>query len=151
MKHRITFGFLFIAVLLISACGRPIPPNWAVPYIELFNKEASLRGVEVNAFDAEFVIVEKLEGPDAVIGRCYYTDVKIAVEEEFWKYASDTAREILIFHELGHCILKKGHSTSGIMRPRLLNANHYRRNRTRFLDELFFKPRYLYIWTSGII
>ena len=149
MKHQLTFILLSVALLLVSACGRPIPPDWAVPYMELFNQEAHVRGVDADAFDTEFVIVETIEGADAIIGMCYYADNRVEVEEKFWKYASDTEREILIFHELGHCALKKGHSDSGIMRPQLLNEDYYLRHRSQLLDDLFLLPRSFYVWSKG--
>ena len=49
----------------------------------------------------------------SILGQCLiYDDANlIVVDSSFWKTASDFNRRSLVFHELGHCLLGRGHRT----------------------------------------
>ena len=32
------------------------------------------------------------------------------IDIDFWNSASESAREMIVFHELGHCFLQRGHN-----------------------------------------
>jgi hypothetical protein len=43
------------------------------------------------------------------LAECNIDTLQISVSESYWLTASDLEREELVFHELGHCILGRGH------------------------------------------
>ena len=52
---------------------------------------------------------------DGVVGLCSHSAIKdkeIIIDENFWNRSSDFEREAIIFHELGHCALERGHEDS---------------------------------------
>lgn len=81
-------------------------------YVHLFEIE---QGVNVD-IDIQF---QKIELP--TVGKCYYAfytegpqkgqrvNLNIEIDPVFWEEANDTEREVLIFHELGHCVLNRDH------------------------------------------
>lgn len=110
-------GLLLLLGLTLSGC---VEKNYGVefnndlvPYFETFKQEAAKRGVE---FDNE---KEKIEGYIQVItteggiaGLCNPdTDRNrsVIVDSRVWNTADEATREYIIFHELGHCFLKRSH------------------------------------------
>ena len=85
-----------------------------------------------------------------VIGQCIHTEKEpntVVVDKFYWDTADDLEREFLVFHELGHCALNRGHlddsdahgdcismMTSG---TGLCHINYTQATRTSLLDELF--------------
>lgn len=100
--------------------------------------------------------------PSPTIGICYWISNgsrEIYIDPGFWfaPTTSELDRELLIFHELGHCDLDRGHSDPlSIMEPYhiggleySLDLNYYRSElfneklRKAFMERKFDKPRYL--------
>jgi hypothetical protein len=62
-----------------------------------------------------------------------------------WSQGSDTFREMLSFHEMGHCLLGRGHKNSrlssgkpeSLMNSWLFDSKTYLANRDQYLKELF--------------
>ena len=115
---------LFLLILFWS-CNKDnvhiVDPAF-VAYLDLFQQEALNRGVDV------------------------WGELEV-LNISYWNKATDIEREVLLFHELGHCILGRSHlddktarsqcvsimrSSSGICRMEY-NAN----TRGDYLDELF--------------
>lgn len=45
-----------------------------------------------------------------VVGVCTWDNgPKIYISKSFWEYSSNYVRKALIYHEIGHCVLGKGH------------------------------------------
>ena len=47
-----------------------------------------------------------------VLGVCVRNDDepnRVAVDQEAWSTASQSIRELIVFHELGHCVLNREH------------------------------------------
>ena len=83
------------------------------------------------------------------IGFCILSDElpAIYIDSGAWKRLPDLLREELIFHELGHCILRRLHcnySYKGIpvsiMRSHLVSIRYYLRYRNYYISELFEEP-----------
>lgn len=77
-----------------------------------------------------------------VVGQCfqYSNGYEIVIKREFWDLVSETARTLLIFHELGHCVLNRQHEERrpSIMMPVNLPADAtYEANKVYYLKELF--------------
>lgn len=103
-----------IPILLLVGCGDGLDESKYVEkemqsYVEKFKL---IYGKSVN-------IEIKFEDLDPMIaGVCYsYTDPSfnyIEIDRDLFSTYSELGREELIFHELGHCILDREHTTSRI-------------------------------------
>lgn len=114
-------SFTAIAVLTgLTGCQRdpePVPVMYNVtaavePYVQRFRNEAQQRNVAIVSND---LIVEfgPTQGED-VCGECRLQPGKtpritLNTNSFCWQNASAEEREGLVFHELGHCLLKRDH------------------------------------------
>jgi len=84
----------------------------------------------------------------STIGMCSYNSSgrnSIKYSSSAWGRNSDTFREMLSFHELGHCLLGRGHknakhsdgSPESLMNSFIFNEKTYLANKDRYLKELF--------------
>ncbi len=119
-------------------------------FFERFEKAGQERGIEVDLIDAE-VTAEFGDIETGAAGSCSTTASHafhhITIDKDFWNDASVVMKEIILFHELGHCYLHKGHNdqshTDGtcisIMRTGLGECidNYNTQTRDQYLDELF--------------
>jgi hypothetical protein len=82
-----------------------------IPYLERFMKEAGARGIQINPIRARALSIEfgfNLVA-DNTLGQCDVTTKQMKVSESYWATAGDMEKEVLIFHELGHCLLGREH------------------------------------------
>lgn len=63
----------------------------------------------------------------------------ITLDNQDWLKLTDTQREALLFHELGHCVLSLGHieGRPHIMNSVLISEDYYRENRGQLINDLF--------------
>jgi hypothetical protein len=63
----------------------------------------------------------------------------VEIDEDIWNTLSEVGKELLVFHELGHCRLEKLHSEVGIMRSNVADANtaDYAQHRDEYIEILF--------------
>lgn len=119
----------------------------------------------------EFLYGKKLENVSisygnflgsSVVGICWsysktgnwYKGKFIKIDEGYWKESSNATREILLFHELGHCELNRDHEdefvtliidnrevfmSKTIMNSYIIDEKKYRENREYYIKELFNK------------
>jgi hypothetical protein len=78
------------------------------PIVELFSQEASKRGVSIKKVSVLFDLEEKDE---AVAGACYvsYLESFIRISNKHWGVLSNVEKEMLLFHELAHCLIGRIH------------------------------------------
>lgn len=89
-------------------------------------------------------IAETKEERESLMAYCLIdkeNPVKIVVYRPNWKKASDTIKEETIFHELGHCILKRDHKEGSVMSKYLPQPGFYEQHRQQFLNELFLNAK----------
>lgn len=104
---------LVAAVLLLSGCGQAhyVAPE-IKPYVESFMTEAHQRGQYIDMFLASVDFgdptAEKGANSDAE-GVCVYGERKVVLNKAFWDAQTDTGRMLLVYHELGHCLLWRNH------------------------------------------
>ena len=98
-----------ILVIFLAGCGRFYPPTVInkdfLPYVQSFE---DLWGHKV-----KFSVIYG-DVPDEYIGVCKtWSDghKEVHIDKEWWEseYTNDTERLVLIYHELGHCALGRGH------------------------------------------
>jgi hypothetical protein len=119
-------------------------------YFVEFEKEASLRNIDIDLEQLRLTgNISKIH-EDNVAGVCHYSSNSpnvITIDQSFWNQSSEYSKEMVVFHELGHCVLGKGHredadgngSCLSIMRSGLGNCitRYNQQNRAYYLDELF--------------
>lgn len=129
-----------------------IIPSDILPYFSEFERQAGLRGLLVDlsntGITAEFRDVD--EGNVAGICTTNNHDYRlITIDINFWQNASGALREMVVFHELGHCFLGRGHRedafANGLCKSIMRSGTgscqdaYIADNRPYYLDELFFE------------
>ena len=159
------FSFiLFIALIIVSCTDSTATVGFVSddeffpnvmpelrPFFISFEEAASARGFDIDLTELGVTgnIVEL--GNNSVAGVCRHLDdqpSRIAVDIDAWVRADEDFKELIVFHELGHCVLNQDHrddSTNGmclsIMHSGLTDCVTPLSNeavRKIYLDELFF-------------
>lgn len=85
-------------------------------------------------------------------GYCIKGEVPtVKIIPKSWEMADDTAREMILFHELGHCVLNRPHHAgevqlggrrlpASLMTAKMFSRKFYEMNRDYYLQELFIRP-----------
>jgi len=125
-------------------------------YLQRFENEAAKRGRTFNV-QTEGLIIEFADLKNNTAGLTHYEDpIRIEVDRTYWNDISSTAgadlmKENLIFHELGHGLLGRGHLNSTLENgdwksimcggemenEREWNINYRGERRAYYIDELF--------------
>ena len=121
-----------------------------IPYFRTFEHEAQARGVLIDASFSEIEARIVAINDGNVIGRCRYNSHHpnaINIDRSYWERASELDREMVVFHELGHCYLDRGHTerttSSGICLSLMASGTgdcwlqYVESTREYYLDELF--------------
>lgn len=137
--------YLFFLLLLVYSCEYPYPSGIIDPelqkYLEKFEYEANMRGVNVEVESLKTLMFKKLSpsqfGKSDASKDAYY----VIIDSKKWEELNKHQREVLLFHEFGHFFLGLGHSkSSGIMMItgfRSWAVDYYRYNRSKALDKFF--------------
>ena len=122
------------------------------PHVQKFIEEAALRGQVIDFSDTGLSIQFREERDTASSGVCFIDQHRIEIERRDWNQLSFNNKEGLIFHELGHCELGRGHINNllanGEWRSRMRGSpfspgepspviNYSGRRRAYYVDELF--------------
>ncbi len=124
------------------------PAIWA--YFEKFEKEAAKRGLDIDLAAAGITgSIEKIH-THGTVGLCNHRlnePNRVIIDTDFWNKASESSKEMIIFHELGHCYLARGHkddansdgTCASIMRSGKGGCIDFYNssNRPAYLDELY--------------
>lgn len=153
--NSITSGLAIgILALVASSCGQasqssPQPVlqlGSFAPYVAKFEADSVAQGhpVQVTNLIVQFGAMDfSAERGDCTISGDL-TPV-ITLDETYWNSTDEPGREALIFHELGHCVLRRVHMNSlnqdGIplsdMNAYTLDSVTYQHFRSQYLAELF--------------
>lgn len=154
--------FLPILIFLITSCDRnevePIlleEENTAIqaelrPYFNRFIEEGAERGFQIDLEIAGITGVIQDIDREHVAGTCTYgthTPGDIVIDSDFWFNSTALWKEMVIFHELGHCYLHRDHLETAhangictsIMRSGAEDCrdNYNSNTRETYIDELF--------------
>lgn len=153
--------FLGFVIVFLSSCQTEVfndessydqVDSQLWPYFKAFEEEASARGLDydLNSLDLSGEVAAISD--DGVAGSCQYGSHitnHVTIDKEFWNAASTNTREYVVFHELGHCVLLRGHDEStnsgGFCLSIMASGTgdcmptYQQSNRATFLDELFFE------------
>ena len=153
-------NIICIIVLLITffSCEKKVIPSSSTPVqpvkndltdlIAKFNNEAEIRGKKVNTQNFSIILDAILS--KGYVGLCEKEQNRVRLDSTFWNKMSIYEKELLLFHELGHCILGRGHLNTSyangeyksLMRAGDSNfgdkaIDFYGKKRKYYLDELF--------------
>jgi hypothetical protein len=160
--YRYSFFPILLLVLSLFSCNDndaflPVEqiqvsssiPDELIVYFQEFESEAKERNVDIDLIQlgitAEFENIDE----NQVIGYCSTNSHNlrhISIDQTFWDRAGFYDREMLVFHELGHCALDRDHLDSiflngickSIMNSGRVCPDAYNvENRSYYLDELF--------------
>ena len=112
--------FCLLLFLLFTACQRnpdigaqsgvyEVDPDFE-PYVQDFISEGAKRGKTIDFSDSGLIV----EFSDRVVGGasgfCYVGEHHVVIDKSIWFALSEDVRGYLLFHELGHCELDRGHT-----------------------------------------
>lgn len=109
---RVGIFFLGIVFLLLG-CGRAATPEERAefsPYLQRFSTYSKKFGRSVKTDTDVTVVFAEL--PSRHLGVCqegFWQTPRVEINRASWERATASAREVLLFHELGHCLLGRGH------------------------------------------
>jgi hypothetical protein len=137
MKKAIIFIFIFFK---ISAFGQ-IDPVFQSYYND-FLIDAQVRGVNLTQRYPVSIQFSKheLKSASAISYISHYNKTSnIKVDPIDWYDASDTKKKMMIYHELGHCLLFRPHCTHtlSLMNDPLISEDVFVNNEAAILEELF--------------
>lgn len=140
---------LTLLVCLLAGCGKGVAPVAETPaefrrYFERFDSYAQTRG-DVRVTDR--IAIEFGDVPSGAEAECISTNLRgrgIIVDEEIWAALDEPSREVLIFHELGHCALNRGHDSRedggirhSLMHPKRIEGHLFESAKAQYVAELF--------------
>lgn len=158
MAMKRTIVMLSFSVLIFNGCypdpqqepANDFTDNSLESYYTTFENEAALRGITINLDDYNLISrIEEIE-EDGIAGTCQFNSQhsnRITIDKSFWDNANRDLREMVVFHELGHCVLYRSHNEDedqqsaclSIMNSGTSGCTVYYNddNRDYYLDELF--------------
>lgn len=125
-----------ILLLFLSSCGEGKIPLGAMPHVLSFELDFGVKVTSTIQF------VDKITAIDGAVGVCYPTNV-IQLDINYWRQSHDEAN-MVIYHELGHCVLKQGHRDgllpdgchASIMHSEMDTLDCYKKHRKELVREM---------------
>lgn len=142
-------SFLLVLLIAVVGCGRPTREFGAYAhYVAEFETESARfgRGVVVDDLIIKTGMLEPHISADCTTGT--FMTPTIRLNERILGRVSDTTIKLALFHELGHCVLNRRHTTArrsngrpaSIMFPTNVFAPVFARDPEHYLKELFAGP-----------
>ena len=109
---------LILLTLLLSGCAPPATnsiDSAFEPLYDQFISQANASGLSLNpnqGITIQFATLEQKDSLGEVIGECSnagYGGGTILIDTNFWNNADIDAQTVLLWHELGHCVLSEIH------------------------------------------
>jgi len=143
-------------LLIYSSCSEELNKTIIVHedlqiHFTNFELEGQNRGIKLDLAHAEIQGFMNEIDDAGVIGQCVESDAngkRIIIDSDRWKRLSSSEKEFIVFHELGHCYLRRAHTNETSSNGTCLSIMHSGTNacknlyntttRKDYLDELFF-------------
>lgn len=151
----IKYSFFILFFFLVIACEKELiepityPDVTAelCPYFQSFEEEAAKRNITIN-LNLAGIKGKLVNIQNGYVGLCStHAKKEILIDNQFWAKSSHLKKELIVFHELGHCFLERRHNNqqagngtcASIMRSGLGRCVDFYTEKTRaqLLDELF--------------
>ena len=154
----IVFNILASFAMISGGCGpKPasssdinyVEPSYPSQEVKDMANEFVIAGLERNIYvdmnGLTVVFVPEIPCPEcssgqAVLGNCLMGFKHVNLSEEMWKERSEWANKATFFHELGHCILGRGHyigKDRSLMTAFIPATSIFKTYYEEYLDELF--------------
>ena len=109
-----SFKLLFFSFILLVSCSDgegliDVDPEFQV-FVDEFVEEAANRGIEIDFRDTGLSVQFSDFALHDIGGFCRLSSHMIEINKEDWFALSPSRRSQLLFHELGHCELRRGHT-----------------------------------------
>jgi hypothetical protein len=139
---------LFILAISISACGKApvLELGQFEPYVQKFEQESEVVGAPVKVTDLKVQFGEMKDERENGVCEVFEDETPtITINKEAWDTMTDADREALMFHELGHCVLRRNHVTEvsadgtpvSLMNPYRIQTEIFVENQDYYIHELF--------------
>lgn len=144
-----THNCLYSPLFSLSTLASPDPSDEVMGLIRSFYREAKTRGAVPDqlytGLNVEFGLMFPGAPPDTVA----YCDMRanhIVISRKQWDKLDTAQREEMMYHELGHCVLRRDHRSdtnptthipSSMMYPNILPGKVYLAHKEAYLRELF--------------
>lgn len=141
MRKAMVLLLPFILALLLSGCAAPVFTSIGAAFAPFVGDFEALYGSPLK----DVVVMYASPSSLGALSECE-TDSNgqkiVRINEETWTPLCDLQKRALIFHELGHCILGRDHTTSNLsyMYPDLQTCQFYLENQAQLDAELFSTP-----------
>lgn len=142
------FCISIVLTLVFIGCGKG--PNTIDPAFQpLYNQfiaQANASGLDLDFnqnITIQFAPLEQADSIGEVVGECTsigFGNGIIYIATDYWNSADANTRLILLYHELGHCVLSEVHTqnTMAIMNPLITNPQQYDATDLKgMIDQLF--------------
>jgi hypothetical protein len=128
-----------LMLLVVVGCGKS--PSYVQPevqeYVSRFEQAAASEGVHVDS-SALIITLQDTGFSNNEQGICYFDRVTVTLNKKFWATAMDADKELLVFHELGHCLLGRQHiKAQSIMQASLPMTSMFMDYKASYVHELF--------------
>lgn len=157
---KLNFITLILIYLFFTSCGKFFPPDVverAKPHFKTsdsyFNNYKQDFSEEYNIYTGKTVrtsvpinFTNDIFFPSnpSSIGVCFSSGgrgIEILIKESYWKTLSSVCRRLLVYHEMGHCILNQDHRDGY---PSVMNSSNgycelYDKHENMFLEEFFIR------------
>lgn len=130
-----------------TAKSYPLADQQLWPFFEKFEAAAKQRGKTINLATQQIkATIETIPAPHVGLCNRSTNNRTLIIDQKFWATRSELSRELIVFHELGHCSLYLEHrdsQTGGICKSIMRSGhegcldNYTAANRAAYLDELF--------------
>lgn len=103
--------YIIILCVFLSACGQVYVDPEFQPYVDEFIEDAEYYNSNIEMLPhISISFVDEFENP-FVLAQCNYTiyESNVQVKRQSWDSANEFQRKLLVYHELGHCVLGKKH------------------------------------------
>lgn len=133
---------------MLYGCGHSIPAEFQ-PYVNSFVQDSVNQDhpVTINHLDIQFgqITNEQIEGQ---CNTGFLETPTILIQEDYWNTATEDEKTILMYHELGHCVLGRVHDNNltgdifdihpiSIMNWQTVSWQNFEEYKGKYLQELF--------------
>lgn len=135
-----------LALLMISFVS--LPKDEYAEIVRFREDFTNYFGYDTSSISIIFVDEITAQSKFVFVGYCYAPTNSIEILRSYWKTIPTITKQMLIFHELGHCLLKKHHDPTlqndtcgaSIMLPHLDRQKCYVKHYNELIEE-FKKPQ----------
>ena len=129
---------LLLLAVALQGCGRHQAAEFA-PYVNEFRDILKANNVADLYSNVDGVSIEFAPSDHGEDARCSYRFIApplITVRKEVWDVADDSSKRMLIYHELGHCVLGRDHTEERSIMNGKYRVVDFEKNQEFYLEEL---------------